>query len=77
MKYVLVELDRRLQARNIDYKHVGNIHDEMQMEVLEAHVDEVIEVTEQTFEDVGYMMGLRILCGILMLFQGLKVCCTG
>ena len=60
MKYVLVELDRRLRARELDYKFVGNIHDEFQMEVLDAHVEEVMEVTEQTFIDVGYMMGLRI-----------------
>lgn len=60
MKYVLVELDKRLQEGGFDYKHVGNIHDEFQMEVLDAHVDEVKKMTEQTFEDVGYMMGLRI-----------------
>jgi DNA polymerase I-like protein with 3'-5' exonuclease and polymerase domains len=60
MKYVLVELDRRLRAQGFDYKHVGNIHDEFQMEILDAHVEEVMKVTEQTFEDVGYMMGLRI-----------------
>ena len=60
MKYVLVELDKRLQARDIDYKHVGNIHDEFQMEVRDDHVDEVMKLTEQTFEDVGYQMGLRI-----------------
>lgn len=60
MKYVLVELDKRLQAQGFDYKHVGNIHDEFQMEVLDEHVDDVMKLTEQTFEDVGYMMGLRI-----------------
>lgn len=60
MKYVLVELDRRIRARGLDVKHVGNIHDEFQMEVLDAHVDEVMAITTQTFEDVGYMMGLRI-----------------
>lgn len=60
MKYVLVEMDKRLQARGFDYKHVGNIHDEFQIEVRDAQVDEVKKVIEQTFEDVGYMMGLRI-----------------
>lgn len=60
MKYVLVELDRRLQAQKFDYKHVGNIHDEFQIEVKTEQVEEAKQVIEQTFEDVGYMLGLRI-----------------
>ncbi len=60
MKYVLVELDKRLINGGYDYKHVGNIHDEFQMEVADGQVDEVMKLTEQTFEDVGYMMGLRL-----------------
>ena len=60
MKYVLVELDKRLQANNYNYKHVGNIHDEFQIEVKAEEADAMMELIEQTFEDVGYMMGLRI-----------------
>jgi len=60
MKFVLVELDRRLQANNFNYKHVGNIHDEFQIEIREEEANSAMELIEQTFEDVGYMIGLRI-----------------
>ena len=60
MKYWLVEIDRRLSARGFDYKWVGNIHDEAQCEVRTDQAEEVARLMEQTFTDVGYMIGMRI-----------------
>lgn len=58
MKYWVVEVNKRLQG--YDAKFVGNIHDEVQMEVREDQAEEVAEILTQTFIDVGEAIGMRI-----------------
>jgi len=58
MKYFLVEAEKRL--KNFDAHFVGNIHDEVQLEVLESQAEEVKHILEQTFVDVGEQLGMRI-----------------
>jgi DNA polymerase I-like protein with 3'-5' exonuclease and polymerase domains len=58
MKYYLVETEKRL--KNFDAHFVGNIHDEVQIEVREDQAEEVVKILEQTFIDVGEMIGMRI-----------------
>lgn len=58
MKYFLVEADKRL--KNFDAYFVGNIHDEVQMEVRADQAEEVANILTQTFIDVGQAIGMRI-----------------
>lgn len=58
MKYYLVETYKRLE--NYDAHFVGNIHDEVQLEVIDSEVEEVKQILEQTFIDVGEQIGMRI-----------------
>jgi DNA polymerase I-like protein with 3'-5' exonuclease and polymerase domains len=58
MKYWLIEIDKRLE--NFDASFVGNIHDEVQMEVREDQAEEVAKILEQAFIDVGEAIGMRI-----------------
>ena len=58
MKYWLIEIDKRLE--NFDASFVGNIHDEVQMEVREDQAEEVAAILEQAFVDVGEQIGMRI-----------------
>ncbi|OYT57724.1 MAG: DNA polymerase [Desulfurococcales archaeon ex4484_217_2] len=58
MKYFLIEAEKRL--KNFDAHFVGNIHDEVQVEVKEDQAEEVKEILEQTFVDVGEQIGMRI-----------------
>jgi DNA polymerase I-like protein with 3'-5' exonuclease and polymerase domains len=58
MKYYTVQLAKNLI--NHDVKLIGNIHDEVQMEVLEAQVDEVKEIAEATFAEVTNLLNFRI-----------------
>lgn len=58
MKYFLVEVDKRLE--NFDAHFVGNIHDEVQLEVKEEQAEEVAKILTQTFIDVGEAIGMRI-----------------
>ena len=52
MKYYVVELDRRLKEENLDYKFVGNIHDEIQMEVRECDADFASRIAVECFSIV-------------------------
>ena len=58
MKYFLVEAEKRL--KKFDAHFVGNIHDEVQLEVREDQAEEVASILEQTFIDVGKQIGMRI-----------------
>ena len=58
MKYVVVELNKRLQQ--YDAKFVGNIHDEFQIQVREDQADIVASMCEQVFIDVGEHLNMRI-----------------
>jgi len=58
MKYWLIETEKRLE--NFDAYYVGNIHDEVQMEVREDQAEDVAKILTQSFIDVGEQIGMRI-----------------
>ena len=64
MKVYLILLDRNLQATGFlvgkDYEYVGNIHDEVQAEVVESRVDEYKAIAEKTFTDVTAELNFRM-----------------
>ena len=63
MKYYLVLLDENLAKKfetGKQYEFVGNIHDEVQIEVDEDIVAEVEEICEKTFDDVTQVLNFRI-----------------
>lgn len=63
MKQALVILDRSLQAQGlvpgVDYEFVLNIHDEFQIEVLEAHAAFVAELAKWSIAEAGRVFNLR------------------
>ena len=59
MKYYLVELDRRLSEQGLDYKFVGNIHDEVQMEVKEVHAELASKIAVECFKTVEKQLNWR------------------
>ena len=59
MKQALVYLDEAAKEHGLDYKFVGNIHDEFQTEVLEAHTDFFGELAVQAIEKAGEHFNLR------------------
>ena len=63
MKYYLVELDKKLQETMTpgkEYEFIGNIHDEVQMEVDENKAEIVKEIAESTFADVEKLLNFRV-----------------
>ena len=60
MKYVLVEMDKVFKEKGYDYKFVGNIHDEVQIEVKEVEAEMVAKDAEAVFIEVGKQIGMRI-----------------
>lgn len=58
MKYYTVALYNNL--KDYDASMIGNIHDEVQMEVLETQVDEVKKIAEATFAEVTNLLDFRI-----------------
>ena len=61
MKYFVVELDKVLIEHAIDYKFVGNIHDEVQIEVKEEQAEKAARLCEETFAKVTEILNFRIL----------------
>jgi DNA polymerase I-like protein with 3'-5' exonuclease and polymerase domains len=61
MKYYVVELDRKLRELGADFRFVGNIHDEVQIEVKESWVDVVVKEAERAFQTVTEQLGFRCL----------------
>lgn len=59
MKYYLVELDKQLKQNNIDYAFVGNIHDEVQMQVKEEHAEQAARIAEGCFKVVEQQLSWR------------------
>ena len=59
MKYYLVELNKQLTERNIDFAFVGNIHDEVQIQVKEEQADEVASIAEACFPIVEMKLNWR------------------
>ena len=58
MKYYTVQLANNLKG--FDARMVGNIHDEVQMEVLVSQVDEVKKIAEASFAEVTELLNFRI-----------------
>ena len=58
MKYYTVQLANNLKG--FDARMVGNIHDEVQMEVLVSQVDEVKKIAEASFAEVTKLLNFRI-----------------
>jgi len=59
MKKALVIMDKHLKLRGIDYKFVGNIHDEVQVEVREDQAPTAAWLLPACIEAAGKELGLR------------------
>lgn len=59
MKYYLVELNKQLTERNIDFAFVGNIHDEVQIQVKEEQAEEAARLAEACFPIVEEKLNWR------------------
>ena len=63
MKRYLIEVDNNLQKEfkyGVDYEHIANVHDEIQIEVDEDKAKRVAEICEESFQDVTEFFGFRI-----------------
>ena len=63
MKYYLVALDELLQEELIagtDYEFIGNIHDEVQLEVTESKAKQVAAIAEKAFATVEKTLAFRV-----------------
>jgi DNA polymerase-1 len=62
MKYYLVALDAKLQAAgfNDDYDFIGNIHDEVQLEVKKEKAEAIAKICEAAFDDVEKELDFRV-----------------
>lgn len=63
MKYYLVELDKQLQKHftpGKEYEFIGNIHDEVQMEVDEEHTNKVMDIAKEAFGAVEKQINFRV-----------------
>jgi len=59
MKKALVLCHQKLQAAGIDYRFVANVHDEFQIEVLEAHAERAGQIARQAIVDAGVHFKFR------------------
>lgn len=59
MKKGLVILDKRLRQSNLDFKFVGNIHDEWQIEVRACQANRVGQLAVESIIDAGKYYNLR------------------
>ena len=63
MKYYLVALDKRLQEVlqvGVDYEFIGNIHDEVQIEVSKDKAQQVAAIAESAFADTEKILNFRV-----------------
>jgi DNA polymerase I-like protein with 3'-5' exonuclease and polymerase domains len=60
MKYFLVNVYKLIKEENYDAKFVGNIHDEIQVEVKEDQAEEFGKKLEELFITTGKQLGMRI-----------------
>jgi len=60
MKYWVIEVDRMITTEGYDARMVGNIHDEIQVEVREDQAEEFAKNLEALFIKVGEDIGMRI-----------------
>lgn len=64
MKQYLVMLDDNLQKQfkvGVDYEFVGNIHDEVQIQVKEQYAEQIAQICVATFKEVTDFFKFRIL----------------
>lgn len=59
MKKALVILDQQAKERNLDYKFVGNVHDEFQTEVAEEHADEFGKLAVNAIIEAGVQLNMK------------------
>jgi DNA polymerase I-like protein with 3'-5' exonuclease and polymerase domains len=59
MKQALIHLQEKLEYAKIDVLFVGNIHDELQIEVDADRAEEVGQLAKQAIIDAGVTLGLR------------------
>ena len=59
MKQALVNLDRMAKAHKLDFKFVGNIHDEIQAEVRKDHAEKYGKLAVYAIAKAGQDLGLR------------------
>ena len=59
MKKALTILNNRAIMEGLDYKFVGNIHDEFQTEVLESHAERFGELAVDSIKEAGQYYELR------------------
>ena len=59
MKKALTILNNRAIMEGLDYKFVGNIHDEFQTEVLESHSERFGELAVDSIKEAGQYYELR------------------
>jgi DNA polymerase I-like protein with 3'-5' exonuclease and polymerase domains len=59
MKQALVLLDKYAKLWKLDYRFVGNVHDEFQVEVLAAHADRFGRLAADCIVAAGTHFGLR------------------
>ena len=59
MKQALVNLHRAATEAQLDFKLTGNIHDEIQAEVLEAHTEQFGKLAVNAIERAGEHFNLR------------------
>lgn len=63
MKYYLIELDTQLKKHftpGKEYEFIGNIHDEVQIEVEDAHVEKVAQLATEAFGAVEKQINFRV-----------------
>lgn len=60
MKKSLTLLDEYANIANINYKFIGNIHDEIQSEVSEEDAEEFGKLAVKAIQDAGIQLGVRI-----------------
>jgi DNA polymerase I-like protein with 3'-5' exonuclease and polymerase domains len=63
MKYYLIELDKQLKkvfTPGKEYEFIGNIHDEVQIEVDNKHTEQVAKLASKAFGAVEKQINFRV-----------------
>ena len=59
MKYYLVHITGELQKAGVEFYHVGNIHDELQLQVKEEDVDKCLSILNNGWSVVEKQLNWR------------------
>ena len=60
MKQALVNLDRMARGHQLDFKFVGNIHDEIQSEVWSPHAEKYARIAVYAMAKAGTDFNLKV-----------------